>query len=239
MLSALTALNSFRESLPPTARPAFFPREACLRAAFLFLRKTILRWSLSFLTAAGSFLNEPGRRFIRMSSSTALARLSVLDALPVTGATGTVATFFASDEDARSWAEGVAPDTAAPRREDEAMTEGEKPDLSDVSVPGASASDAPAMDDFATDAKVPPYETAPAAADAARERVDFWALRREKSEEPVRDLFGRGEDPSHAEVRRDSASSTAGTVPVRRLAAVRASAWARFELYLVERGFIY
>lgn len=95
------------------------------------------------------------------------------------------------------------------------------------------------MYDFATEAKVPPYEATPAAADAARERIDFWALRREKSEEPDRDLFGRGEDPSHAEVRRDSASSTAGTVHVRRLAAVRASAWARFELYIVERGFIY
>lgn len=95
------------------------------------------------------------------------------------------------------------------------------------------------MYDFATEAKVPPYEATPAAADAARERVDFWALRREKSEEPDRDLFGRGEDPSHAEVSRDSASSTAGTVHVRRLAAVRASAWARFELYIVERGFIY
>ena len=81
------------------------------------------------------------------------------------------------------------------------------------------------MDDFASDAKVLPYEAAPAAADAARERVDFCALRREKSED--------------AEARRDSASSTACTVPVRRLAAVRASAWARFDLYLVERGFIY
>lgn len=110
----LRPLNSFRESLPPTARPAFLLREACLRATFLLLRKTIFRWSLSFLTAAGSFLNEPGRRFIRMSSSTALARLSVLEALPAIGATGTVATFFASDEDARSWAEGVAP-TQRPR----------------------------------------------------------------------------------------------------------------------------
>lgn len=91
------------------------------------------------------------------------------------------------------------------------------------------------MYDFATEAKVPPYEATPAAADAARERVDFWALRREKSEEPDRDLFGRGEDPSHAEVPRDPASRAAGTAPVRRLAAVRASAWARLEAYLVER----
>lgn len=64
---------------------------------------------------------------MRISSSTALARESAFEALPENGATGTVAIFFASSEDAVSWAEGVAPDTAAPRREDGAIAEGRNP----------------------------------------------------------------------------------------------------------------
>lgn len=39
----LRPLKIFREMLPPTARPAFFPREACLSATFLFLRRERLR----------------------------------------------------------------------------------------------------------------------------------------------------------------------------------------------------
>ena len=110
---------------------------------------------------------------MRISSSTALARESAFEALPENGATGTVAIFFASSEDAASWAEGVAPDTAAPRREDGAIAEGKKPDPSAISVSGASASDAPAIEDRTAPEKAPPKEAAPAAADAARERVVF------------------------------------------------------------------
>ena len=39
----LRPLNIFREMLPPTARLAFFPSEACLSAALRFLRRERLR----------------------------------------------------------------------------------------------------------------------------------------------------------------------------------------------------
>ena len=39
----LRPLKIFREMLPPTARLAFFPSEACLSAALRFLRRERLR----------------------------------------------------------------------------------------------------------------------------------------------------------------------------------------------------
>ena len=53
----------------------------------------------------------------------------------------------------------------------------------------------------------------------------------------MRERFLREEGPADAVAYRDPDPSMAATVPARLLAAVRASAWARLELYLVERIF--